>query len=148
MGVIAYFLFSPSDESFPLDGNVSVPATVKLGDKFEIVINLTNSTAESIFIKHVELSNFLDAPTILNGAKLLSVEPEMDFEQTYANTFQYSYFREIKPGETQTVIFYMQAESTGTYYENVGVYAKHPLLGEPAFLVAFHINAIEIEITP
>ena len=105
-----FFVLAIRTNRSSLDGKVSAPATVKLGDKFEFVINLTNSTAKSIFIKHVELSNFLDAPTILNGAKLLSVEPEMDFEQTYANTFQYSYFREIKPGETQTVIFYMQAE--------------------------------------
>lgn len=150
LGVVAFYLFSPSNETFPLNGEVSFPSTVRKGDNFDFVVILTNPTTNPIFIKHIVLHRLLNAPSLLDGATVTSVEPVMNSEilVTSRNDVQYSYFREIKPGETQTVIFHMQALNPGIYYENVGVYAKDPLLPEPAFIHAFHFTDAEIEITP
>lgn len=148
LGAAAGYILYEANQPFLLDGKVSLPSTVKQGDKFDFVITLTNSTTESVFIKHIVLSDSLGAPTILNGAPIVSVEPDMDVEAIYTNSFQYSYFREIKPGETQVVIFHMQAENTGVFYEDVGVYARDPLRSDPAFLNAFQFAGVTIEITP
>jgi len=149
IGIIAYLLFSSSNESYPLNGKVSFPSTVKNGDDFDFIITLTNSTTKPIFIKHIVLHQDLNAPYLLDGATVTSVEPPMDSEPfATGNDVQYLYFREIRPGETQTVTFHLRAKSTGIYYANVGVYAKDPLLPEPAFLHAFHFFDAKIEFTP
>ena len=150
LGIIGFFLFYPSgEESYPLDGKVSFPSTIKKGDSFDFVVTLTNSTEEPIFIKHIVLHNFLTAPSIFDGARLISVEPEMDSEPLGSrDDLQFAYFQEIKPGETITVIFHMQAENAGTYYENVGVYAKDPSKPDPAFIAAFQYATAQIEVTP
>jgi hypothetical protein len=42
----------------------------------------------------------------------------------------------------------MEAETVGTYYENVGVYAKDPSKPDPAFIAAFQYATAQIEVTP
>ena len=149
LGIFAYWIFSFSKETYPLRGKVAFPAAVQKGDDFSLVITLINSTPKPIFIKHIVLHQDLDAPYLLDGATVMSVEPAMEAEPFAAgNDVQYLYFREIKPGETQTVVFRLRAESPGTYYANVGVYAKDPLLPDPAFIHAFHYIDAQIEITP
>jgi len=148
LGIVAFILFSSSNESYPLKGDVTFPSTVKKGNDFDFVITLTNSTTESVFIRHFTLQNYLGAPSLLDGARVMSVEPDMESEPILGKEVQYPYFQEIKPGETLTVIFHMRAENTGTYYIDVGVYARHPLLADPAFITAFWFGPTEIEITP
>ena len=148
IGAVGGYILYQSNRPYPLDGNVSVPTTVKQGDEFDFVIILTNPTTEPIFIKHIVLSDSLGAPTIWNAASIVSIEPDMDVEAIYTNSFQYSYFREIQPGETQTVVFHLRAENIGTYYEDVGVYARDPLHSEPAFINAFQFLRAMLEITP
>ncbi len=149
LGIVAFLLFYPSEEpSFPLDGKVSYPLTVKKGEQFDFIITLTNSTTNPIFIKHVVLQTILGTPSFLDGAKVISVDPIMDSERIAKNDVQYAYFQDIQPDETLTFVFHMQAETVGSYIQNVGVYAKHPSLGEPNFQVAFHVAGLEIEIMP
>ena len=45
----------------------------------------------------------------LEGASVTIIDPEMDSEPLNSRDVKYSYFREIEPGETQTVIFHMRA---------------------------------------
>jgi hypothetical protein len=82
LGIVAFLLFYPSEEpSFPLDGKVSYPLTVKKGEQFDFIITLTNSTTNPIFIKHVVLQTILGTPSFLDGAKVISVDPIMDSER-------------------------------------------------------------------
>jgi hypothetical protein len=148
IGVIAYFLFSPSNESYPLDGNVIFPSSVRVGDEFDFVLTLTNPTTKPVFIRHFTLQNFLDAPSLLDGARIISVQPDMAPEPIFGNELQYPYFREIQPGETLTVVFHMRGEASGPYYIDVGVYARHSFLPDPAFTVAFWYGPAEITIMP
>jgi hypothetical protein len=144
LGVLLYEYNQP----YPLNGQVSIPSTVKQGDQFDLNISLTNPTTKTIFIKHIVLHKFLDAPALLNGARIVSSEPAMDVETLMATEAKYSYFREIKPGETQTVSFHMHAENVGVYTGDVAVYAKHSLFSEPAFQVAFYFSQVKLEISP
>ena len=148
LGAIGYyFLNTPSND--PLVGELSFPATVKKGDNFDFVLTLTNSTQNSLFLKHIVFFHLLDAPFLLDGVKVISVEPEMTSDLLNSKgDLEYAYFREIKPGETQTVIFHLQAEKPTTYAINVGIYAKHPSRPDPAYIQALHITGVEIEITP
>lgn len=149
LGIIVLFLFYPSEEpSFPLDGKVTYPLTVKRGEQFDLIITLTNPTTNPIFIKHIALQTMLGVPSFLDGAKVIGIEPNMDSERFAKNDVQYAYFQDIQPAETLTFVFHMQAETVGSYIQNVGVYAKHPSLDEPNFQVAFHITGLEIEIMP
>lgn len=59
LGIIAFILYSLSNESYPLHGEVSFPSTVKKGDDFDLVITLTNPTADPVFINHFTLQSFL-----------------------------------------------------------------------------------------
>ena len=148
LGIIAFLLFSSSNESYPLEGEVSFPATVKKGDDFDFFITLTNSKTEPVFINHFTLQNYVGLPSLLDAVTVMSVEPNMESEPVVENELQYPYFQEIKSGETLTVIFHMRAENTGTYYIDVGVYGRHPLLADPAFITAFWFGPGEVEITP
>lgn len=148
IGIITYFLFSSSNESYPLEGEVSIPFTVKQGDNFDLVVTLTNSKAESFYIKHLTLQNYIGLPSLLDAVSVIGVEPNMESEPIYGNEVQYPYFQEIKSGETLTVIFHMRAENAGTYYIDVGVFARHPSRPDPAFITAFWFGPGEINITP
>ena len=148
LGVLAFLLFSLSNESYPLDGQVSFPSTVKKGDDFDFVITLTNSGTEPVFINHFTLQNYVGLPSLLDAVRVMSVEPTMVSEPIFEKEVQYPYFQELKPGETLTVVFHMRAENTGTYYIDVGVYGRHPVLPEPAFITAFWFGPGEVEITP
>jgi hypothetical protein len=148
LGIFAFIVFSPSSGSFPLNGKVSFPSTVKKGDDFDFTITVTNPTTNTVFIKHFALQSDLNAPSLLDGARVMSVEPNMESEAIVGKDVQFPYFREIKSGETLTVIFHMRAENTGTYYEDVGVYSRHPFLADPAFITVFQFGPAEIVITP
>ena len=148
LGVGGFILFSVSDESYPLQGEVSFPPAVQKGDDFDLVLTLTNLKTEPLFIKHFALQNYVGLPSLLDAVTILSVEPHMESEPIVENELQYSYFQEIKSGERLTVTFHMRAEKTGTYYIDVSVYARHPSLPDPAFINGFWFGPGEIEITP
>jgi hypothetical protein len=148
LGIVGFIFYSVSNESYPLNGQVSFPASVKKDDTFDFVITVTNPTTEPIFIKHFTLQKYIGLPSLLEGARVKNVAPEMESEPISENELQYPYFQEIKSGETLTVIFHMQAENTGTYFIDVGVYARHPSLADPAFITAFWFGPAQIEITP
>jgi len=148
LGVGGFILFSASDESYPLQGEVSFPPAVQKGNYFDLVLTLTNSKPESVFIKHFTLQNYVGLPSLLDATTIIGVEPDMLSEPIVGNELQYPYFQEIKSGETLTVTFHMRAEKTGTYYIDVAVYARHPSLPDPDFITAFWFGPGEIEITP
>lgn len=148
LGILAFLWFASANESYPLQGEVSFPSTVKKGDSFDFVITLSNSTTDPVFIKHFTLQNYVGLPSLLDAVTVMSVEPNMESEPIVENELQYPYFQEIKSGETLTVIFHMRAENTGTYYIDVGVYARHPFLADPAFITAFWFGPADIKITP
>jgi hypothetical protein len=146
-GAIGYYLFTPSKD--PLDANLSFPTTVKQGDNFDFVVSLTNPTQNPVFIKHVVFFHLVDAPFLLDGVKVIGVEPDMASDLLRPrDDREYAYFQEIKPGETQTVTFHLQADKPAKYAINLGVYAKHPSRPDPAYITAFYTSGIEIEITP
>jgi hypothetical protein len=147
LGALAYSLLAPTDE--PLAGELSFPTTVKSGDTFDFVVTMTNTTRDPIFIKHVVFFHLLDAPFLLDGVKLIGTEPDLSSDLLAPRgDVEYAYFREIQPGESQQVVFHLQADKPATYLVNLGVFAKHPTKPEPAYLQALHITGVQIEIMP
>jgi hypothetical protein len=147
LGAVGFYFFRPTDE--PLDANLSYPTTVRQGENFDFVVSMTNPTQNPIFIKHVVFFHLLDAPFLLDGVKVISTEPDMTSALLAPRgDVEYAYFREIRPGETQTVIFHLQADKPARYAINLGAFANHPSRPDPAYINAFHSAGIEIEITP
>jgi len=146
LGLALGFLFYTSAQPPLLDGKYSIPTTVKQGDNFDFVITMTNPTTKTVFVKHIVLSDTTapqTLPYILDGAIILSTEPEMNYEIYDTNSFQYAYFQDIDPGETQTVTFHMQAKKEGVFSEDVSVYTDNLLHAD-----GLYFYAIKIEITP
>jgi hypothetical protein len=147
-----YVLNSPPN----LDGEISVPPKIQQGDEFDIIITLKNPTEKSVFIEEIFFHNYLEAPDVidsdvpnlLDGANIISTNPEMESETFIETDVIFPYFREIHTGDTQTIIFHMKAENIGVFMGDIGVYAKHPYLGEPFFQIAQYFSAVKIEITP
>lgn len=148
LGVVGIVFLSPAPESYPLHGEVAFPPAVQNGDDFYLVLTLSNLKTDPVFIKHVALQNYVGLASLLDAVTILSVEPPMKSEPIVENELQYLYFQDIQPGETLTVTFHMRAETPGTYYIDVSVYARHPALPEPAFMNAFWFGPGEIQITP
>jgi hypothetical protein len=80
LGILVFILFSSSNESYPLNGEVSYPSTVKKDDNFDFVITLTNSKTEPVFIYHFTLQNYVGLPSLLDAVRVMSVEPSMESE--------------------------------------------------------------------
>jgi len=142
LGIVFGFLFFTSTQPDLLDGNYSIPPTVKQGDKFDFVITMTNSTTQTVFIKHIVISDSI-GDYFLNGASVVSTEPEMDVDIYDVNAFQYSYLRAIDPGETQTVTYHMRAKNEGVFTADVSAYTDNPLESN-----GFYLYAVKLEITP
>ncbi len=112
------WLFSGLFEQEVLEGEITVPQTIKVGDKFDFMITIHNPTTESIPIKHIVIHNTIDAagqvpPKIWEGVNILATEPEMESLIYKEGDIQYSYFSDIAPGETKTIVFHMQAINPG-----------------------------------
>jgi hypothetical protein len=140
---VLYPIFGPP----PLNSDISIPSQVKQGDEFDILITLTNHTSKSVFIKDFAFQTFGDAPLLLDGGSVIGTNPEMKSEPLNETDMLFHYFRDIRPGETQTFAFHMKANNLGMYAGDIAVYAKHPFLGAPFFQNAQYFSGVQIEIT-
>lgn len=117
IGLLAYFGRYP--ENFTAE--YSMPSIVNRGDTFDLVISMTNTGAETITVGDIDLDE-LYGGSILDGAIVLTTEPEMqrDYSLNGIKTFRYN--RTIGPNETQTVVFHLQATTAGEFGGSIGIY--------------------------
>lgn len=139
---VAFFL-AKLNAPCALNGEVSFPLKVKRGEYFDIAILVTNPTRDPIYINHVVLHRYANMPTLLDGARVISTEPIMAPEpmQLFPSDIQFYYFRYINSGESQRILFHLQAEKPGVYVGNIGIYTED-------LECAFHYQNAEIKILP
>lgn len=139
----AFFLANISNAPCVLNGEVSFPLKVKRGEYFDIAILVTNPTRDPIYINHVVFHSYANMPTLLDGTRIISTEPVMASEpmQLFPSDIQFFYFRNINSGASQRILFHLQAEKSGVYVGNIGIYTED-------LECAFHYQNAEIRILP
>jgi hypothetical protein len=125
---IGWFLGFLGEVEDVLDGEISFPRTIKVGDEFDFVITVTNPTTDSIFVHHIVIHNTLTdtdiPPKIWEGVNIPGTEPEMESVIYPEGDIEYSYFQAIEPGKTNTVTFHMQAIRSGVFSGDIAFYIQ------------------------
>jgi hypothetical protein len=117
----AAFVAKFSGEPEGLAADYSLPSFVKNGETFELVINLSNNGSTDILVSDIDLDEAFDG-SILDGAVVLSTEPEMEKDYSISGIKTFRYNRTIHPDEKHTIAFTMQATSVGEFGGSVGIY--------------------------
>jgi hypothetical protein len=116
-----YFLYTLRDSAV-LDVAVHHPETVRVGDSFELTVDITNTGETDIKVQSIDLgaAAWKKNDSILTGATVIRTEPDMDNLEISVMRFQsFAYDRVIKPGETNAVTFYFRAVEAGDFHTNI-----------------------------
>jgi hypothetical protein len=139
-GVGFFWVVSLPDDL--LDAEYVIPQTVQRGDRFDLVITMTNPTSEPVLVRHIALDETV-GPSILDGSSVISSEPDMEIDELFLpDKIAYSYFQSIPPSGTQTVVFHLLAETAGNFGGTVSGYSS------PYGPFAFYFDDVKITITP
>jgi hypothetical protein len=119
-----FFAYTARDTGM-LGIQVNYPKTVQVGDSFELTLSLNNKGDRDIRVQDIDISPAVngDNDSILAGATVTRTEPAMEsYEVSLVRMRDYHYDRVIKPGETQKVIFYLQAVKAGGFDTDIDLY--------------------------
>ncbi len=116
--------FKPSSR---LAAEVEYPATVKVGERFKLVLRLTNRSEADLKVGDIDLS---PAPasehdSVLAGARVESTIPSMEstgYPSMKLRSFHYN--RVIQAGDTDTVVFYLRAVQPGEFHTSIDTYLE------------------------
>jgi hypothetical protein len=116
-----YFLYTLRDSQV-LDVAVHHPETARVGDSFELTLDLTNTGETDIKVQSIDLgaAAWEKNDSILTGATVIRTVPDMDnLDISVMRLRSFTYDRVIKPGETNAVTFYFQAVEEGEFHTDV-----------------------------
>jgi hypothetical protein len=119
-----YFVYTLRDSEV-LGIEAKYPETVQAGDSFKLTLVLKNNGDVDIEVQDIDLSPALSGnyDSILAGATVIRTEPAIKSDEFPSlKMWAYHYNRVVKPGETHTVIFYLQAVKVGEFHTDVDVY--------------------------
>jgi hypothetical protein len=117
VGVFAYYGREPET----LTVEYSIPYTVTRGEEFELVLTLTNTGNEAVYVGDIDLDEAFGG-SILDGAITISTDPYMDRDFSTSGIKTFKYDRSIPAGTSAQVTFRMQAVAVGEYGGSIGVY--------------------------
>ena len=104
-----------------LSANYSMPSLVEKGEVFELVISMTNTGTTDIEVSDIDLDEVFD-DSILDGLIVLESDPHMEKDYSISGIKTFKYNRTINPGDTHTVIFTLQAVTSGEFGGPIGHY--------------------------
>jgi hypothetical protein len=117
VGVLYYFGREPENLSI----DYSLPPVVRNGENFDLVISVTNTGSTPFTINDIDLDEVLGG-SILDGAMVISTEPEMARDYSVSGIKTFTYNQTLQPGETKQAIFHLQATTVGEFGGSIGVY--------------------------
>lgn len=132
-GMISYFGSTPKN----LSVDYELPNLVTKGEKFHLVLIITNTGETGITVGDIDLDEAFGG-SILDGAIVLETDPHMDRDYSIPGIKTFRYNRAIPAGESQRVVFQMQATTAGEYGGSIGIY-----VGDQAY----RIDTVTITIT-
>lgn len=106
-------------EGFSVD--YTMPHLVEKDQEFELIITMSNTSNSDILVSDIDLDEMLGG-SILDGAMVLSTNPEMKRDYSLPGVKTFIYNRTIHPGETEKVTFNIQAVTPGEYGGSIGIY--------------------------
>ncbi len=91
---------------------VDCPADVRVGETFDVVIDITNERSEVFLLDSIDV-----ADTYLEGFSVQSLDPVEDSSMhlPFFDMQSFTYLEEIDPGQTFTITLTLRAENTGAY---------------------------------
>ncbi len=117
IGVLYYFGQEPENLSI----DYSMPSIVRKGENFDLVITMTNTGSTPFTVDDIDLDEIMD-DSILDGAIVLTTEPEMERDYSVSGIKTFIYKQTIQPGETKQAVFHLQATTVGEFGGSIGVY--------------------------
>lgn len=117
VGVFYYFGREPENISV----DYSLPPVVKKGENFDLVITIRNTGSQPLTVEDIDLDELLGG-SILDGAIVLTTEPEMERDYSVSGIKTFLYNQTLQPGETKQAIFHLQATTVGEFGGSIGVY--------------------------
>lgn len=98
-----------------------VPAQVSVDETFDLTLQITNTGNTDIDISDIDLKSMFN-PTILDGVLVLGTEPEMERYYSSPGVVTFSYNKTLASGESQIVIFHLQALKPGYFDGPVAIW--------------------------
>lgn len=102
--------------------NVDAPIQVSEGDDVEIRVTIANTSSETLEVSSVDISmNYLNGFTIAQTSPSYSDSSQFDslgVDETYQS---YYFHRQVLPGESLDIIFYVKAVLVGDFSGNLDV---------------------------
>jgi S1-C subfamily serine protease len=107
-------VFGPEPEG--LDVSFEMPATVDVGQEFNLVLTMRNSGSSEITVTEIQLPK-----TLLEGAALLKMTPKGSDTTDYSDTTGYTVTLILAPGESSTITYDFKALTAGDYSGTLSV---------------------------
>lgn len=131
VGLLAYFAGEPEG----LQVEYQLPYITRIGEEFDFVLILRNVGTAPFTVDDIDLDMALSG-SILDGAIVLSSDPIMERDYSIPGIKTYFFNRTIAPGDTETVVFTLEAVAIGEFGGSVGVYVgDESVIVEPVITV-------------
>jgi hypothetical protein len=114
-----FYYYGQEPENLTID--YSMPAVVRKGENFDLVITMTNTGSTALIVDDIDLDEVMGG-SILDGAMVLSTEPEMERDYSISGIKTFLYKQTLQPGETRQAIFHLQATTVGEFGGSIGIY--------------------------
>lgn len=135
LGAIIFSYFGGTPKNISVD--YELPTHVLKGEEFDLVLVITNTGDTDMAVGDIDLDQALSG-SILEGAVVLSTEPDMRRDYSIPGIKSFHYDRTIPAGESEKVTFRMQATTVGEYGGSIGVYVGN---------LSYTLNEVTITIT-
>ncbi len=130
-GLLAYLGGEPEGLSVQFD----LPYNVHVGDEFDLVLSISNTSEQPIHVTDIDLDVALSA-SILDGAVVISTDPPMQRDYSVPGIKMFKYDSTIQSGDTMTVRFHLQAHTPGEFSGPILIYVgNHATLLSPVITI-------------
>jgi len=120
LGTVGFFVyFGREPETLAVD--YSIPYSVTKGERFELVLTLTNTGHSDLLVGDIDLDEVFGG-SILDGSTTVSTDPPMDRDFSISGIKSFAYNRTIPAGESRQVTFFLEAVEVGEFGGSIGIY--------------------------
>src|SRR3990170_5564107 len=108
----------------PTDIQISIvgPGTVKVGETFDLLVRVTNTSAEAQSLDSIDFGE-----EYLAGISILSADPSFSGSFEYPGFYSYTFERSIPAGGELAVQFQAQAEQSGDFEGPLDICINSPV---------------------
>ncbi len=124
--VVAFFIYVAVSwrDSGKLLVEVSAPQSVRVGEKFDVVVRMTSKTDKGLWVEDILLDAAVGSEKawILSGADVIATEPPLNLDPAAVSMRGFLYNRQLDPGGTHVVTLHCVATKAGEYHTDFFVF--------------------------